>query len=95
MRVDHEPLLDELIPLMSGVDIVVVEGYKMEKHPKIEIFRSIVHENPRFLEDPYLIAVASDTNLDSPVPVFDINNPEKLADFITDYFTLLNPHSGR
>ncbi|MBN2418449.1 MAG: molybdopterin-guanine dinucleotide biosynthesis protein B [Deltaproteobacteria bacterium] len=88
MSVDHEPVLNELIPLMNDMDIVVVEGYKMEKQPKIEVFRSLVHEKPRFLDDPDLIAIASDTELDSPVPVFDINNPEKLADFIAGYFCL-------
>jgi molybdopterin-guanine dinucleotide biosynthesis protein B len=88
MSVDHEPLLEELIPLMSGMDIIIIEGYKMEKRPKIEIFRSTVHEQPRFLDDPDLIAIASDTELDSPVPVFDLDNPEKLADFICEYFKL-------
>jgi molybdopterin-guanine dinucleotide biosynthesis protein B len=88
MTVDHEPILEELISLMFDMDLVVVEGYKMEKKPKIEIFRSAVHEKPRFLEDPDLIAIASDTDLNSPVPVFDINKPEKLADFIVEYFNL-------
>jgi molybdopterin-guanine dinucleotide biosynthesis protein B len=88
MTVDHEPLLDELLSLMNDMDIVIVEGYKMERRPKIEIFRSAVHEKPRFIEDPDLIAVASDIELDSPVPVFDLDNPEKLADFIGDYFDL-------
>lgn len=89
MNADHEPHLDELIPLMSGMDIIVVEGFKKEKLPKIEIFRSTVHEKPGFIDDPDLIAIASDAELDSPVPVFDINNPEKLADFIMKYFFLV------
>lgn len=89
MTLDREPLLDELVPLMSDMDLVIVEGYKMEKRPKIEIFRSEVHdEGPRFLEDPDLIAVASDRELDLPVPVFDLDNPGKLADFICEYFSL-------
>ncbi len=88
MKVDHEPLLDELITLMAGMDIVIVEGYKKEKCPKIEIFRSEAHEKPSFLDDPDLIAVASKVELDLPVPVFDLDNPQKLADFITDYFNL-------
>ena len=86
MKVDHEPLLDELIPLMTGMDIVIVEGYKKEKCPKIEIFRSEVHEKLRFLDDPDLIAVASNVELDLSVPVFDLDNPQKLADFITEFF---------
>ena len=88
MTVDHEPVLDELIPYMSDMDLVVVEGYKNEPWPKIEIFRSAVHEKPGFLDDPDLIALASDKDLDSPVPVFDLDNPEKLADFILEYFNI-------
>lgn len=94
LTVDHEPLLDELISLMSDMDIVIVEGYKKDKKPKIEIFRAAVHENPGFLDDPDLIAIASDTDLISPVPVFDLDNPEKLADFIAEYFNLSPVPSG-
>ncbi|NLD36442.1 MAG: molybdopterin-guanine dinucleotide biosynthesis protein B [Desulfatiglans sp.] len=88
MGSDHDPLLDELLPFMQGMDIVIVEGYKRENRPKIEIFRSAVHEKPRFIHDPDLIAVASDTKLDLSVPVFDLDNPEGLADFICEYFNL-------
>ncbi len=88
MKSDHDPMLDELIPFMNGMDIIIVEGYKTEKRPKIEIFRSSVHEKPQFLNDPNLIAVASDLKLDIHIPVFDLNNPEKLADFFCDYFKL-------
>ena len=86
MAVDHEPVLDELLHYLSDMDLVVVEGYKKEKWPKVEIFRSAVHERPGFLDDPCLIAIASDTELESPVPVFNLDNPEGLADFIADYF---------
>ena len=88
MTVDHEPLLEEVLPLMSDMDIVIIEGYKMEKQPKIEIFRSTVHEKPQFLDDPDLIAIVSDTEPDSPVPVFDLDNPDNLAEFIIRYFNL-------
>jgi molybdopterin-guanine dinucleotide biosynthesis adapter protein len=88
MGTDHDPLLDELLPFMQGMDIVVVEGYKRERRPKIEIFRSAVHETPRFIHDPDLIAIASDIKLELKVPVFDIDNPEGLADFICKYFKL-------
>ncbi|MGD9159092.1 MAG: molybdopterin-guanine dinucleotide biosynthesis protein B [Desulfobacteraceae bacterium] len=86
MTINHEPVLDELLYYMSDMDIVVVEGFKKEKWPKVEIFRSAVHEKPGFLDDPDLIAIASDTELESTVPVFDLDNPEKLADFIADHF---------
>jgi molybdopterin-guanine dinucleotide biosynthesis adapter protein len=88
MDMDHDPMLDELLPLMQGMDLVVVEGYKRERRPKVEIFRSAVHETPRFIHDPDLIAIASDTKLDLKAPVFDIDNPEELADFLCEYFNL-------
>jgi molybdopterin-guanine dinucleotide biosynthesis adapter protein len=88
MNVDHEPILDELMPYMSDMDLVVVEGYKKEPWPKIEIFRSEVHEKPGFLDDPDLIAIASDTSLNVHVPIFDLNNPDKLAEFIMKHFDL-------
>ena len=89
MRSGHDPLVDELLPFMQGMDIVIVEGYMREKRPKIEVFRSTVHASPRFLQDPDLIAVASDVKLDLAVPLFDLDNPEALADFICEYFNLL------
>lgn len=88
MNVDHDPDIDELLPFMAGVDIVIVEGYKDKKRPKIEIFRSAVHEEPCFLDDPNLIALASDVEMDLQVPVFSLEEPDRLADFIVEYFGL-------
>src|SRR6476646_10317316 len=36
---DPEPPLDELIARMSPVDLVLVEGFKRQPHPKLEIHR--------------------------------------------------------
>ncbi len=88
MDVDHDSRIDELLPYMTGVDIIIVEGYKDRKRPKIEIFRSTVHEKPRFLDDPNLIAVASDIEKDLHVPVFGIDDPKGLAGFIVEFFNL-------
>ena len=95
MTIDGEPSLENLIPLMSDMNIIVVEGFKKEKRPKIEIFRSEVHDKPGFIKDPNLIAIASDTKFDAPVPVFDLNNPEKLADFLVEYYNLPPVHCVR
>jgi molybdopterin-guanine dinucleotide biosynthesis protein B len=73
---------------MTGLDIIIVEGYKDENKPKIEIFRSAVHEKPRFLNDPNLIALASDVEMEVEVPVFSLDDASKLASFIIEYFNL-------
>ena len=88
MDEEHDPDIDELLPSMTGVDIIIVEGYKDKDKPKVEIFRSAVHEKPRFLDDPNLIAIASDVEMDVGVPVFSLDEPEQLANFIINYFHL-------
>ncbi len=86
MDVDHDPLIEELTHFFSGMDLVVVEGYKDAKRPKVEIFRSAVHETPKFLNDPNLIAIVSDVSVNANVPVFDLNDPGALADFVISRF---------
>lgn len=86
--VDHDPDIDELLPSMTGVDFIIVEGYKDENKPKIEIFRSSIHKKPRFLDDPNLIALASDVEMEANVPVFSLDDAGKLAGFIVEYFNL-------
>ena len=88
MDVDHDPGIDELLPHMNGIDIIVVEGYKKEKRPKIEIFRSASHEKPCFLDDPNLIAIVSDIDLDLNIPEFRLDDVEGLVNFLIKYFKL-------
>ena len=57
---DRESRLEELLDALSPADIVIVEGYKREPIPKIEIFRQATGKPPLFTEDPQIIAVATD-----------------------------------
>ena len=88
MDVDHDPDIDELLFCMTGVDIIIVEGYKDINKPKVELFRSSIHKKPRFLDDPNLIALASDVEMDLHVPVFSLEEHQKLAEFIVNYFKI-------
>jgi molybdopterin-guanine dinucleotide biosynthesis protein MobB len=76
--------LDEIISKISGVDIIITEGFKHEKKPKIEVFRSSVHEQlitPR----EELLAVASDIEFEG-VPCFDLDEPKALVDFLIERY---------
>jgi len=76
---DLNMLLGELLPS----DIVLVEGYKNEPIPKIEIWRSGMEHPPLYLTMPHIIAVASNSPLnDCPLPCLDLDNPASIADFI-------------
>lgn len=87
---DHDHRPKELLPLLSGVDIVLVEGYKDENIPKVEIFRPDLHDSPLFLEDPNLIAVITDADLDLKTPSFKPDDIKGFADYLVKYFKLSN-----
>lgn len=82
LRGAAEPSLDTLLARLSPVDLVLIEGYKREAHPKIEAFRA-EPGNPLIATDNDTIrAVASDTPLTLDRPVFDLNDTPRIADFI-------------
>lgn len=73
---------------MEKLDLILVEGFKLADIPKIEIHRSSLGHPPLFPEDKNIIAIATDAalNTDSAIPVFDMNDPVPIADFITGRF---------
>ncbi|MEO1638038.1 MAG: molybdopterin-guanine dinucleotide biosynthesis protein B [Pseudomonadota bacterium] len=82
LRDAPEPPLAELLAKLDPVDLVLVEGYKRDDHPKVEAFRA-VNEHPLLAKtDPTVRAVAADTPLTLDRPVFDLNSTTKIADFI-------------
>ncbi|MEL7106900.1 MAG: molybdopterin-guanine dinucleotide biosynthesis protein B [Pseudomonadota bacterium] len=77
-----EPPLEALIARLSPVDLVLVEGYKRDRHPKIEAWRA-VNANPLIADDdPTVRAVAADALLERDQPVFDLDDTHAIADFI-------------
>jgi len=82
-----EPRLDELIARMSPVDVLLVEGFKWEPHPKLEVHRPSVGKPLLHPDDPNIVAVASDTRLTGlSVPLFDLSDIAGIADFIVRRF---------
>jgi molybdopterin-guanine dinucleotide biosynthesis protein B len=88
-----EMTLDEIISRISGVDLILTEGYKKENKPKIEVFRAEVSKE--LLSKPEeLIAIASDVRLDVGVPCYDIDDAEGIAAEIQDYIDRIRDESG-
>ena len=82
LRGAPEPPLSELLARLSPVDLVLVEGYKRDAHPKIEAFRDATG-NPLIAPgDPTIRAVASDIPLELDRPVFGLDDTATIADFI-------------
>jgi molybdopterin-guanine dinucleotide biosynthesis protein B len=90
LKGDDEPSLDELIARMSPVDLLLVEGFKWEAHPKLEVHRPGVGKPLLQPDDPHIVAVASDTRLSGlDVPVIDLADIRGIADFIVRRCRLL------
>lgn len=82
LRDQDEPTLADLLTRLKPVDLVLIEGYKRDTHPKVEAHRK-EPGNPLIApDDPTIRAVASDVPLDLDRPVFDLNDTSAIADFI-------------
>lgn len=78
-----EPQLDQVLARLAPVDLILVEGYKRDAHPKIEVFRQTEGRSLIQPGDPTVRAIATDAALPAlPVPVLDLNDPAAIADFI-------------
>lgn len=82
LRAEAEPTLEALLARLSPVDLVLIEGYKRDAHPKVEAHRAETGNPLIAPEDPTVRAVASDVPLHIDRPVFDLNDTSAIADFI-------------
>ena len=82
LRAEEEPTLETLLEKLAPVDLVLIEGYKRDRHPKVEAFRAETGQALIAAGDPTIRAVASDVALDLDRPVFDLDDTVAIADFI-------------
>lgn len=84
-----EPLpLTEMINRLAPVDLVLVEGFKAEAHPKIECHRA-GRERPLIsAENTSIVALATDIEVETALPILDINNVADVADWVLDYLEM-------
>jgi molybdopterin-guanine dinucleotide biosynthesis protein MobB len=84
-KLDQEKSLDEILSSITGVDLVLTEGYKRAGKPSIEIVRA-EHGVSIISSKEQLQAVATDIHLDLAVPQFDLENAAEIAQWITHVF---------
>ncbi len=82
LRDNDELPLSDLIKQLDPVDLILVEGYKRDAHPKIEAYRRETNHPVIAKDDPTVRAVASDCALDITQTMFDLNDTKAIADFI-------------
>jgi len=95
LRGEHEPPLDAILDRLAPCDLVIIEGYKREPHPKIEARRRDARDTtPLAPGDPSIMAIAADFPLPGEMlPVFDINDIAAIADF-AEQLCGLSPKRG-
>ncbi|WP_420862261.1 molybdopterin-guanine dinucleotide biosynthesis protein B [Algirhabdus cladophorae] len=79
---EDEPPLADLLAKLAPVDLVLIEGYKRDDHPKVEAFRTETGQPLIALNDPTIRAIASNTDVDVSQPVFNLDDTAAIADFI-------------
>jgi molybdopterin-guanine dinucleotide biosynthesis protein B len=88
LRGAAEPSLQEQLKHFSACDLVIVEGYKNEPIPKIEVHRRAGHTPMLHPDDPYVVAIATDEILDTALPQLDVDDADEVARFILHHLGL-------
>jgi molybdopterin-guanine dinucleotide biosynthesis protein B len=79
LRGEPEWTLRALLGKLSPVDLVLVEGFKRETHPKLEVYRASLGKPLLAPDDPDIVAVASDGAVAARVPVVSLDDVEAVA----------------
>lgn len=91
LRGTQEPSLEEQLQHFSPCDVVIVEGWKNHAMPKIEVHRKLSDKPLLFPHDHHVVAVASDEQLATSLPQFNLDDAEGVAQFIIAHLGLRKP----
>jgi molybdopterin-guanine dinucleotide biosynthesis protein B len=91
LREEPEPGLGFLLSRLSPVDLVIVEGFKHEGQPKIEVHRSANGKPWLHPEDPAIRAVASDVKPPGPLPWVGLDDIEGVAELALRHAVDIGP----
>lgn len=86
LRGDAEPDIETMLAKMSPVDLVLIEGFKSYRHPKIEVYRPSLGKPLLSATDDTVVAVATNEEVEiSHLPVLDLNDVPAIGRFILEY----------
>ena len=88
LRGAPEPGFAELIERLSPCDLLLIEGFKRERVPKLEVYRASTGEPLLHPQDRDIVAIASDQRLDTKLPQFDLDDAPGISSFILDHVGL-------
>lgn len=88
LRGELEQSLRHQLNRLAPCDLVLIEGFKKEPIPKMEIHRAAMGQPLLYPDDPYIIAIASDKQIEARVPLLDLNDSQQISDFILRHLQL-------
>ncbi len=89
---EREPTLAQCIAQLdhTKLDLILVEGFRDEKIPKIEIYRPELEKKLLFIADPYIIAIATNALINHQdcdlITQLDLNSPKSISDWILNCY---------
>jgi molybdopterin-guanine dinucleotide biosynthesis protein B len=90
LRDEAEWDLPGLLGKLAPVDLVLIEGFKRDAFPKLEIYRAANAKPLLHPDDPHVIAIAADGALpQAKVPVIDLNDTDRICDVLLEHATPL------
>ncbi len=87
-RAEAEPTLAELLGHLSPCDLVLIEGFKQEPVPKLEVHRPAHGKPPLFAERSDIVGVATDGEVATDLPLLPLNDIAAIADFVMNTLDL-------
>jgi len=93
-KVEEERRLEDIVREINGLDILITEGYKREKYPKLEVFRQAAADC-LLCEEEELFALVTDRPFGVKVPQYGFENISELVELIEKRFLSSSPASGK
>ncbi len=88
LRGEREPTFEEQAARLSPCDLLIVEGFKFASIPKIEVWRAATGEPMLHPKDRDIVAVATDSKIETKLPLLDLNDADAIAVFVTAHLGL-------
>ncbi len=89
---NDELKLEDLLSILENIktDIILVEGFKKENFPKIELYRKDIGKEILFYNDSNIIAIATDENIkiENNIHKLNLNDPQQIVDYIINFLSL-------
>jgi len=88
LRGATEPGFAELIERVSPCDLLLIEGFKREHVPKLEVYRASVGEPPLHPHDTTIVAIACDSKMETNLPQFHLDDAPAIVSFVLNHVGL-------